>query len=413
MTETSEHRNLFNEFCEKYTVDSTNLINTKFISKEQGDVVIQLLKDKPTAAGEENQLKLWIRKRGFALTSYPHLGLRDVLCIPVKEEGEGVFWRRVPYIEDYYDLITKFHCCKNGQHNGVKKTITELNKQYECVPKSAIEYYIQSCPVCVSGRSDKPIISKSSSKARFMRKGQIELIDIHENPLGSYPHIGLYIDVWSNYHILFPFLSSPETPMEEIAVNLRKSVFPFFGIPRSLISTLGTDFVDSLLQAASIHWPDAVAISNSCKKAEGKSLFKRAKKSRLLISGLLESCREELKDVQLSSSSCADLLLSMQYQINTTADKKSCKCAYERVFGHLPNYGPQSRLLSGEDIHSDVISDSDDEDEEDVKREEDSDDSKEDDIKGEEVTMHVITKGSNILKYAVFNQVDKDYNHYT
>ena len=90
MTETSEHRNLFNEFCEKYTVDSTNLINTKFISKEQGDVVIQLLKDKPTAAGEENQLKLWIRKRGFALTSYPHLGLRDVLCIPVKEEVRNV-----------------------------------------------------------------------------------------------------------------------------------------------------------------------------------------------------------------------------------------------------------------------------------------------------------------------------------
>ena len=97
--------------------------------------------------------------------------------------------------------------------------------------------------------------------------------------------------------------------------------------------------------------------------------------------------------------------MSPSDQINTTADKKSCKCAYERVFGHLPNYGPQSRLLSGEDIHSDVISDSDDEDEEDVKREED--------IKGEEVTMHVITKGSNILKYAVFNQVDKDYNHYT
>ena len=91
MTETSEHRNLFNEFCEKYTVDSTNLINTKFISKEQGDVVIQLLKDKPTAAGEENQLKLWVRKRGFALTSYPHLGLRDVLCIPVKEEVRNVF----------------------------------------------------------------------------------------------------------------------------------------------------------------------------------------------------------------------------------------------------------------------------------------------------------------------------------
>ena len=105
-----------------------------------------------------------------------------------------------------------------------------------------------------------------------------------------------------------------------------------------------------------------------------------------------------------------DIILSPSDQINTTADKKSCKCAYERVFGHLPNYGPQSRLLNGEDIHSDVISDSDVEDEEDVKREEDSDDSKEDDIKGEEVAMHVITKGSNIQKYAVFNRGD---NHYS
>lgn len=97
----------------------------------------------------------------------------------------------------------------------------------------------------------------------------------------------------------------------EIAINLRKCVFPYFGIPHTLCSALGPSFVDTLLEAVKVHWPDAIVINNGCKQQK-ESVARRAHRSKSLISDLFESCRTELQGVELTPSSCADLLLSLQ-----------------------------------------------------------------------------------------------------
>lgn len=148
------------------------------------------------------------------------------------------------------------------------------------------------------------------------------MIDIIDKPLGPFPHICLYIDMHTNYHIIFPLPSSPSSVpryVNDVAVNLRKYVFPYFGIPRRLYSSMGSSFVDSLIEATSIHWPDAVAIRNGSKKDNGL-VSKRSHKSKSLISDLFENCRAELQDVQLTPSACSDLLLSLQckYKLSHT-----------------------------------------------------------------------------------------------
>ena len=84
-------------------------------------------------------------------------------------------------------------------------------------------------------------------------------------------------------------------------------------MPKRLSSSLGPAFVDELLCETRVHWPDAVAIRNGSKKTgEGDVLSKRARRSKSLITELFERCRSELKDMQLTPSSCSDLLLSLQ-----------------------------------------------------------------------------------------------------
>ena len=94
-------------------------------------------------------------------------------------------------------------------------------------------------------------------------------------------------------------------------------------MPKRLSSSLGPAFVDELLHETRVHWPDAVAIRNGNKKmGEGDVLSKRARRSKSLITELFERCRSELKDMQLTPSSCSDLLLSLQceYMVHSCSD---------------------------------------------------------------------------------------------
>jgi hypothetical protein len=201
------------------------------------------------------------------------------------------------------------------------------------------------------------------------------VIELHDKPFGSFPLICFYIDLYSNYHIIFPV---PQSNLQmNIALKLRRCVFPYFGVPRYLCSSKGANFIDSIIEASCLHWPDAAAIHNGSNKVERMpSVIKRAKKSEAMIGDLFESCRNELENIQLTSSSCADLLLSLQCelsihlisddvmsnsdQLNTTSTKNSRKSAHEIVFGISPHATQMTQEPSTSTTSSDETTSADD-----------------------------------------------------
>ena len=60
-------------------------INSKTVSKEKGEKVIKFLKGDLSSAEFDPIFKNWISRKGFKLVDYPPLSLKDVLCVPAKE----------------------------------------------------------------------------------------------------------------------------------------------------------------------------------------------------------------------------------------------------------------------------------------------------------------------------------------
>ena len=112
-------------------------------------------------------------------------------------------WRRVAFVEDFFDILNKVHCKEKG-HIGEKKTVIEVrilsmivslteqhfctrcchsccllqvSKMYECLPRAACEKFVELCLVCHSQKPQttraplKPIISSG-----FMTRGQVQCI---------------------------------------------------------------------------------------------------------------------------------------------------------------------------------------------------------------------------------------------
>ena len=76
----SDGRIDFNEFCKANYVEPSC---EETICKEKSEKVINILKGDPTLALAQDPFYNWIKRKGFALTSYPHLGLREALCVSV------------------------------------------------------------------------------------------------------------------------------------------------------------------------------------------------------------------------------------------------------------------------------------------------------------------------------------------
>ena len=79
-------------------------------------------------------------------------------------------------MEDFYNIIHEIHATAKG-HIGTKKTLAEVSKLYDCVPRSAIDKFVSLCLVCHMRKPQttraplKPIISSG-----FMTRGQVHTI---------------------------------------------------------------------------------------------------------------------------------------------------------------------------------------------------------------------------------------------
>ena len=56
-------------------------------------------------------------------------------------------WRRVAFSEDFFQIIQEVHANSKG-HIGTKKTLAEVGKLYDCVPRSAVDKFVSLCLVC-------------------------------------------------------------------------------------------------------------------------------------------------------------------------------------------------------------------------------------------------------------------------
>ena len=74
--------------------------------------------------------------------------------------------------------------------------------------------------------------------------------------------IGHVVDHFSKFHILFPLHRKEAT---EVAANLTKKVFSYFGLPYILHSDRGKEFVASVIKEVVASWP------GQCKLVNGKA----------------------------------------------------------------------------------------------------------------------------------------------
>ena len=85
------------------------------ISKGQGQKIVQLLKSDPVAVNYSSQLKFWVKKHGFQLTSYSPLGLKDVLDLPAENQVGGTFNVKRSSVAPPYLCPGFLHNFKNAQ----------------------------------------------------------------------------------------------------------------------------------------------------------------------------------------------------------------------------------------------------------------------------------------------------------
>ena len=82
----SYHRRQFEEAMRtRYPAERCAKLNSKVITKEKGNLIVEYLKSRCSPGDVEQSFGNWVRKKGFAITSYLHLNLKDVLCVPVKQ----------------------------------------------------------------------------------------------------------------------------------------------------------------------------------------------------------------------------------------------------------------------------------------------------------------------------------------
>lgn len=65
---------------------------------------------------------------------------------------------------------------------------------------------------------------------------QIDLIGVHQRPVGPYNWIGYFMDHWSKMHVLFSLMHKSA---KEVALNLYTKVFAYFRPPKILQSDNG------------------------------------------------------------------------------------------------------------------------------------------------------------------------------
>ena len=80
-----DQKQLFDRFCVEQFKDRDDK-TSKTISREKGQRIVNVIKKDPSAVTYSSQFKFWVKKKRFELINHPALGVKDVLCLPAKNQ---------------------------------------------------------------------------------------------------------------------------------------------------------------------------------------------------------------------------------------------------------------------------------------------------------------------------------------
>ncbi|XP_022080271.1 uncharacterized protein LOC110973627 [Acanthaster planci] len=184
----------FNAFCDfHFPLVRTSSNSSKTIRRAKGEKIIQCLRGFDTA---DDKFKYWVRRKGLQLRQFPELGLQDVLCLPRKntktdglnDAADGLFgaWRCVAFVEDFHSLLLKIHEDTLNHRGGYKTVLREVGKTYACLPRSAVQQFVNMCRVC--GNAKLEPVQRDDSVGQFTGSSRSNRQRKKMKKLTSKPH---------------------------------------------------------------------------------------------------------------------------------------------------------------------------------------------------------------------------------
>ena len=132
------------------------------------------------------------------------------------------------------------------KHAGYKKVLDHVKKNYFGITRGFVQKFSKTCPTCSlkHPKCDKPPL-KPILVDDYLKRVQVDLVDMQHAPDGDYKYIGHFIDHFTKYNVLFPLKTKEKG---EVAVLLEERVLGYMGAPRIFHSDNGREFVNELLQ---------------------------------------------------------------------------------------------------------------------------------------------------------------------
>ena len=118
------------------------------------------------------------------------------------------------------------------------------------------------CPVCQLCQPQNirprlhPIIEKD-----FLDRVQVDLIDMRHSPDNEYNYIGLFMENFSKFYVLFPLKSKTAG---EVSYMLQEHVLAYLGPPKIFHSDNGREFVNNLIHTMFEKWGGDVTFVSGC-----------------------------------------------------------------------------------------------------------------------------------------------------
>ncbi|XP_057313485.1 KRAB-A domain-containing protein 2-like [Hydractinia symbiolongicarpus] len=354
------HRQKFEQFAQRYTATGKRPTSGT-ITRELGKKISQYLKsEEPDSnkGAEARRFRLFIKK--FKLINCKELGMVDILIVPSKQAKNNTGnqlipegYLRVAYVDEFFDIIHSVHC-NELNHAGVKKTYKKVASSFWGIPRSAIEEYINLCETCHLKKPQKTVPPiKAIISNGFMKRLQVDLIDMSHMPDGDYKYILHSIDHWSRFNFLAALEKKESAP---IAVELEK-IFSLFGPPKIFHSDNGSEFVSKSIDHIIEAWPGEIqVVRGRPRHPQSQGMIEQALINvEHSISVMMAECPSDTKP-------WSSWLPQICYAINTQQLSATGCTPYELVFGRPPSTTIIPTVLK----QSAVITDSNLDDDEDV-----------------------------------------------
>lgn len=143
MAESCVIKALFDEFLEEHAKTGKN-----FVNHAKRDRIMNALR---SPKSEKNaQFKQKVRLKKYRIVRAEDTA-EEYLAVALEEDGQDNVYRRVAFVEDYWDIIKMAH--EENGHVAVKNTFRAITSKYACLSISIVRKFIELCPVCYAGRS--------------------------------------------------------------------------------------------------------------------------------------------------------------------------------------------------------------------------------------------------------------------